>query len=112
MLIRLEDISFTAYHGVFAEERQQGNTFLVSVSLDIPEVPAVKTDRLEDTVDYGQVYQIVRKEMERPSQLIEHVAGRIRSSLQQAWPEAMVHIQIKKKHPPVGGEVAWATIEL
>lgn len=112
MIIRLEDISFTAYHGVFAEERQQGNTFLVSVSLEIPEVDAVKTDRLENTIDYGQVYQIVRKEMERPSQLIEHVAGRIRSSLQQVWQDATVHVQIKKKHPPVGGDVAWATVEL
>lgn len=105
-------MSFKAYHGVLEEERITGNTFLVSVSLTLPEVPAVATDQLTDTINYGQVYSLVRHEMEQPSCLLEHVAGRIRTAIQQAWPEAEVHVQIKKQNPPVGGAVAWAAVEI
>lgn len=112
MLIRLEDIQLTAYHGVLAQEREQGNTFLVTVSLSLPEQRAVQTDVLSDTVNYKRIYDIVAKQMAIPSNLLEHVAGRIRCALHQVWPEAVVNVQIKKKNPPVGGRVAWATIEI
>jgi len=112
VLIRLEDICLKAYHGVLPEEREKGNTFLVSVSLDVPKQRAVETDNLSDTINYKQVYDIVAEQMAIPSNLLEHVAGRIRQALLEAWPEAQVHVQIKKKNPPVGGPVAWATIEI
>jgi len=112
VLIRLEDICLTAYHGVLAEEREQGNTFLVTVSLEMPECMAVATDDLTHTIDYKGVYDIVCAEMAIPSNLLEHVAGRIRRAIMQAWPEAEVHVQVKKKNPPVGGPVAWATVQI
>jgi len=112
VIIRLEDIQFHAYHGVFPNERQDGNTFLVTVSLEIPEVGAVETDELTDTVNYQRIYELVAREMAVPSKLLEHVAGRIRCALKKEWPMADVHVQIKKKNPPVGGPVAWATIEM
>jgi len=108
----LEDISLTAYHGVLAQERETGNTFLVTVTLDIPEPRAVETDDVMDTINYKQVYDIVAEQMAVPSNLLEHVAGRVRCALKKAWPEAEVHVQIKKKNPPVGGQVAWATVEI
>ncbi|MCQ2328403.1 MAG: dihydroneopterin aldolase [Paludibacteraceae bacterium] len=112
MIIQLEDIHFYAYHGVYEQERRDGNDFLVTVRLDMPESKAVKTDQLADTVSYEDVYALVAHEMAIPSQLLEHVAGRIRNSLEQAYPYATIHVQIKKKNPPVGGDVAWATIEI
>jgi len=97
---------------VLPEEREKGNTFLVSVSLELPEQRAVETDKLSDTINYKQVYDIVVEQMAEPSNLLEHVAGRIRQALQKAWPGIQVHVQIKKKNPPVGGQVAWATVEI
>ena len=97
MIIELEDIHFYAYHGVYENERRDGNDFLVTVRLDIPETKAVETDQLTDTVSYQDVYALVANEMAIPSQLLEHVAGRIRSSLQQAYPCATIHVRIKKK---------------
>jgi len=112
VLIRLEDICLTAYHGVLPDEREQGNMFLVTVSLTLPETHAVETDNIADTINYQYIYDVVAEQMAIPSNLLEHVAGRIRHALQQAWPEARVQVQIKKKNPPVGGQVAWATIEI
>ena len=113
MTICLQDIELQAYHGVFEEERQKGNLFRVSVRFSVPECKAVQTDDLHDTLNYGEVYEVVCHEMAIPSQLLEHVAGRIRSSLQQKYPAATdIHVKISKKNPPVGGKVAWASIEL
>jgi len=112
VLVRLEDIQFTAYHGVLAEEREKGNTFCVTVSLYLAEQHAVETDQLSDTINYKQVYDIVAEQMAIPSNLLEHVAGRIRCALEKVWPMAHVHVQIKKKNPPVGGNVAWAIVEI
>lgn len=112
MVIRLQDIVLQAHHGVFAQEREQGNTFKVSVSIDIPETLGVVTDELEDTIHYQTLYDVVVAEMRQPSNLIEHVAGRIRAQLVRLYPEATVHVQVSKKNPPLGGEVAWATVEL
>jgi len=84
----------------------------VSVTLEVPEQRAVDTDDVSDTINYKQVYDIVAEQMAIPSNLLEHVAGRIRRALQRAWPGAVVNVQIKKKNPPVGGQVAWATIEI
>lgn len=110
MIIALEDIQFTAYHGVYSEEKEHGNTFLVTVRLSLPDMPGVTTDALTDTVDYQSIYRLVADEMRQPSDLLEHVAGRIRASLLARWPSADVLVQIKKKNPPLGGPVAWASV--
>ncbi|MCQ2346778.1 MAG: dihydroneopterin aldolase [Paludibacteraceae bacterium] len=112
MTIRLQDIELQAYHGVYPEEKRLGNTFLVNISLTLPDTRAVETDQLADTVNYQSVYDIVQREMAIPSDLLEHVAGRIRKAICQLVPQAVVKIQISKKNPPLGGKVAWATIEL
>jgi len=113
MEISLQDIELQAYHGVFEEERRMGNTFRVSVRLSVPECLGVQTDELSDTWNYGEIYNLVVREMEQPSQLLEHVAGRIRRAIQESFPQATeIHVKISKKNPPVGGKVAWASIEI
>lgn len=112
MVIRLQDIEMQAYHGVYPEEKQKGNTFLVNVSLAVPDTLGVTTDQLADTINYQSVYDVVCREMAIPSDLLEHVAGRIKEGIRALYPEAEITIQISKKNPPLGGKVAWATIEL
>lgn len=113
MTIRLQDIAFHAYHGVLEHERREGNRFLVTVEMHVPDTAGIATDRVDDTLDYSGVYIIVREQMQVPSNLIEHVAGRIRRALLQAYPTALsVSVSVSKQHPPVGGEVAWATVEV
>lgn len=87
--------------------------FRVSVSLRLPDSAGMHTDRIEDTVDYGAVYAVVKREMEQPSALLEHVAARIRKALAAAWSEAGdIHVSVSKHNPPVGGKVEWATVEI
>ena len=72
--IILKAMRFYAYHGVAPQERKVGNTFMVDLELTAPLVAAVESDRLEDTINYAEVYATVRQEMQIPSQLLEHAA--------------------------------------
>lgn len=110
--ISLQDIELRAFHGVFPEERTQGNTFRVNVTLEVPNMPGMETDLIDDTLDYQSVYDVVFAEMQIPSNLLEHVAMRIKRSLLEKWPEAQVKVAVSKKNPPLGGSVAWATVEV
>ena len=113
MIIRLQDIELWAYHGVLEQERRSGNLFRVGVQLDVPDTQGVFTDSIEDTLDYSRVYDVVAREMSTPSNLLEHVAGRLVAALQAAFPQATrVSVEVSKRQPPVGGNVAWASVRI
>lgn len=108
----MQDIELQAHIGVFPEEKINGNTFRVSVSVTLPTPKGVVTDQLVDTVNYQTLYDVVVEEMSQPADLLEHVVGQIQAHLFRLFPEAEVHVKICKKNPPLGGTVAWAIVEL
>ena len=75
--IELNRIRFFSYHGVAEQERRVGNDYEVSLRVDYPLERAMESDSLCDTLDYAALYALVSAEMSVPSQLLEHVAGRI-----------------------------------
>ena len=113
MIIRLRDIQCYAYHGVLEEEKQKGNTFLVGVSITIDDPQSGPSDDIQDTLDYRCVSNIVAREMAIPSDLIEHVAWRIKHALQLSFPQATdIRVAEAKKNPPLSLQVAWAEVEI
>jgi len=104
---------FFAHHGCFEEERVVGTRFCVNLSFDVETVRAERSDELSDTVSYLDVYQLVKAEMQQPSNLLEHVARRISDAILQAFPQVSnVEIELKKLNPPLGGEIESAGITL
>ncbi len=113
MTIRLTHITLQAYHGVGEDERKNGNTFRVSVQVTLPDSVGVQTDVLSDTVNYQVLYDIVIEEMAIPSDLLEHVAGRIRKAIGARIPQAQrIEVTVEKKNPPLGGDIEWAGVTL
>lgn len=111
--IELKDMKFYAFHGVMAQEREVGNYFVVDLILKASLEKAVISDTLEDTVDYGAVYAVVKEQMEIPSRLIEHVAGRILYALKDCFPRLTgVDLKLSKLNPPLGGDVYSASVLL
>ena len=102
--IELRGLTFFAFHGVLLEERQLGNRFVVNLVLEADISRAVCTDNLGDTVNYAEVYEVVRREMAVPSQLLEHVCGRIATALLDAFaPLQRVRVSVTKRNPPIEG---------
>ena len=103
--IYLRNVRFHAFHGVLPQEGIVGNDYLVNLVLDYDFSSAMKTDDLQGTLNYAEVYQKVREEMAVPSKLLEHVAGRIAHRLFSDFPEIQkLQLSITKVNPPMGAD--------
>ena len=61
--VRLENLRFYAYHGVMEQERRVGNEFEVTLEVYYPFENALKSDELEDTLNYTALYAIVERQV-------------------------------------------------
>ena len=112
-VIELEGMRFWARHGCLESERSNGNLFLVDFRGELDLSKAALSDRLEDTVNYGMIYELVKDEMEVPSDLLEHVAGRIMLRIEERFPEfERFSVRVSKRRPPVSGAVQWSRVTL
>ncbi len=112
-IIELENMEFYAYHGCFKEEQVVGNQFLVSLLLEVNTKLAQESDNLIDTVNYQTVYQIVSKEMQQKSKLLEHVAERIIAAVHDNFHEIRrIWVKVSKLNPPLGGKVERVSVTL
>jgi dihydroneopterin aldolase len=57
--IEITGLSLYTHHGVSSAEREVGQRLVFDLRLDLGEADATVTDQLEDTVDYGEVCQLV-----------------------------------------------------
>ena len=99
--ITLEGISARGFHGVFPEERRDGQTFVADVELRLP--LETRTDSLDDTVNYAEVAQVVEEVLTGPPHnLIETVAGLIADRCLAHDPRVeTVRVTVHKPQAPV-----------
>lgn len=111
--IILSNIRFHANHGVLEQERLTGGDFTVSLRAGYNIETAMRSDRVEDTLNYAALYEIIKREMLKPSRLIENVAYRIAESIFAELPGVeSLDITVTKQNPPMGGSMDGASVEL
>ncbi len=112
-VIQIENMEFYAYHGHFREEQIVGNRFLVNLWIETDMSKPAETDSLDDAVNYQVAYKLIRKEMEKKSNLLEHIAKRILDALFEGLEGIeKVRVKISKMNPPVGGKVDSVSVSL
>ena len=95
-----------AYHGCLSEETKIGSDYEVNVVVDFDIKKSSFSDKLQHTVDYVSINTIVKKEMARPSKLLEHVVTRILEKIIEKYPNiSNVEVSVAKKNPPINGDV-------
>ena len=111
--IFLRNVRFHAFHGVVPQERQVGGDFLLSLRVDYPLAKAMESDNVADTLNYATLFDLANREMDIPSQLLEHVAGRIVNAVMKAFPAVTsIDLELTKVNPPMGGDSEGAGIFL
>lgn len=112
--IEIDGLRIRANHGASPQERVVGNMFEVSLSLEYPSaMRAVTSDRVADTLNYAHVVDIIRDVMTVDSDLLEHVAGRIRAALMSEYPGISGgRITVSKIAPPIPAELKAARFTL
>ncbi|MEK9756342.1 MAG: dihydroneopterin aldolase [Bacteroidota bacterium] len=102
--ISVNNAWFYSYHGCLPEETIIGGEYIVSAEVEFETKTAEESDRLDKTIDYVDVYNCIKKEMEVPSKLLEAVLERIVLSIKSLHKNILfVDVSIKKINPPIGG---------
>jgi dihydroneopterin aldolase len=108
-------MKFQAYHGYYEEEQFMGGEFILDVYVTKASVAqAAAADDLLGTINYETIYFICKSEMKKTSKMIETVAQNILNRLRQQYEgEAQnIKVRLRKMHPPMGGPVECAYIEI
>ena len=104
---------FYAHHGCFSQERAIGTHFVVDLSFNTDTTRAEQSDSIADTVSYLDVYQTVKREMQQPSNLLEHVARRVGEAVLKKYPAVTdIKVKVSKMNPPLGGQMHSVSVEL
>lgn len=111
--ISLNDVRLYAFHGVMEQERRVGGEYSVSLRVHYNIGKAMETDKVTDTLNYAELLEVVKREMAKPSNLLEHVAGRIGQAVFSTFPlvEAM-ELTVTKLNPPMGADCAGASVHV
>ncbi len=97
---------FYSFHGCLHEESVIGAEYLVNIMVETNTDDAEKNDNLKSTIDYVDIYNAVKTEMDKPSKLLESVMERMITSIKGISSNiTAVDVSIKKLSPPIGGNV-------
>ena len=111
--VYLKEIRFYAFHGVMPQEQLVGGEFMVSLRVAYPFEGAMESDDVTDTLNYAELYALVKEQMDIPSRLLEHVAGRIVKAIQMQYPQVTrIELKITKQNPPMGADCEGAGVEV
>lgn len=111
--VYLDNLRFHAFHGVLQQERLTGNDYIMNVRAKADLRKAMETDEVADTLNYATVYDIIAQEMAIPSNLLEHVCGRIAKRLFKEFPQIeTLDLRLTKVNPPMGADSDGAGVEI
>lgn len=111
--IVIKDMVFYGYHGVFEAEREIGQRFEVDVELHLDLRSAGRSDDLDSTVNYVDVYTVVKEIVEeREFDLVESLAEAVAQEILSAYDLERVVVRVRKPHAPIGGITGGVEVEI
>jgi dihydroneopterin aldolase len=100
VLVELAGLEIHGRHGVEDWEREREQPFVYDLELELAE-PA--TDRIEETVDYREVVELVRAVSEnRQFQLLESIAAAVAEALLERFPLERARVRVRKPQVQLG----------
>jgi len=111
--VELRGLSIYTHHGVSDSEQEVGQRLEFDLSFDVPDCDAVLTDRVEDTVDYAEVCDIVAlAATERSYRTLERLGQVIAERLMERFDCEEVTVRAAKPEPPLSYRVEEAAVEV
>ena len=111
--VELRGLSIYTHHGVTEAEQEVGQRLEFDISFDVPDCDAVLTDRIEDTVDYSQVCDIVAlAATERSYRTLERLAQVVGERLMERYGCDSVRVRAAKPEPPLPLAIQEVAVEV
>ena len=101
--VRLNNLHFNSFHGIHEEEKILGNEYIIDASVEFHEEREVITS-IHDTINYEDIYNIIKERMSVPCPLLETVVMEIGNEIHNKYPQIRsINISLKKMYPPIEG---------
>ena len=111
-VLRLRNMGFYAYHGLFPEEEKLGQRFEVDVDIH-GDFQGYARGETGGAVDYPLVYSAVQEVVTQERYgLVEALADRIAEVLQERFELHRLVVRVRKPHPPVPGDFDGIEVEI
>ncbi|HWQ42763.1 MAG TPA: dihydroneopterin aldolase [Desulfosporosinus sp.] len=112
-VIHLRGLEFYAYHGALPEEQVLGQRFLIDMDLFSDLSQAGSSDQVEDTIHYGEVYQVIKACVTGDShQLLEHLAEDLAQQVLEQFVCTSVRVEVHKPQAPISGIFRDVSVEI
>ena len=111
--VEVQGLSIYTRHGVTEAEQEVGQRLVIDVEFDVPDCDAVLTDRLEDTIDYAEVADIVAlAATERSYRTLERLGHVIAERLMERFGCDSVRVRAAKPEPPIPLAIEEVAVEV
>ena len=102
--IKITNLKVFAYHGVFEEEKRDGQDFYINATLYLDLHTPGKSDKLEDSLNYGEVCHFIHKVFtEQSYDLIEAACENLCTRMLLEFEQlTKVEVELQKPHAPIG----------
>ena len=111
--IEVSGLSLYTHHGVSEAERELGQRLVFDVSFELAGCDATVTDRVEDTVDYGDVCeQVALAAQERSYRTLERLCAAVADRLAERYAAESVRVRASKPEPPIALPVDEVAVEV
>ncbi len=111
--IEISGLSLYTHHGVGQAERDLGQRLIFDLSFELTDCDATVTDRLEDTVDYGDVcQQVALAAQERSYKTLERLCSAVADRMIERYAADTVTVRASKPEPPIALPVDQVSVEV
>lgn len=111
--VEVTGLSLYTHHGVSDAEREVGQRLILDLRFDAGACDATVTDRIEDTVDYGRVCEVVSLAAQRRSyRTLEALCTAIADKLLEDFDAGEVWVKATKPEPPIALPVESVSVEV
>ena len=111
--IEISGLSLFTHVGATAAEREVGQRLLLDIRLDVGDCDATITDRIEDTIDYGQVCEAANLvAQQRSYKTLERLCTAIADRLLERYEAVAVWVKAAKPEPPLPLPVGEVSVEV
>jgi dihydroneopterin aldolase len=111
--VEVTGLSLYTHHGVSPAEREVGQRLILDLRFDAGACDATVTDRVEDTVDYARVCEVVSLAAQRRSyKTLEALCTAIADKLLDDFEASEVWVKATKPEPPIALPVESVSVEV
>ena len=111
--VEVNGLSLFTHVGVSAAEREVGQRLILDLRLELGDVDATVTDRLEDTVDYARVCEVAALvATQRSDKTLERLGAAVADRLLRDFGAQAVSVKASKPEPPIALPVEDVSVEV